>query len=276
MATGNAAPKGYIVPNPGPPKMIGILNVVFASMILLCGICQGVGSLAGPAILKWAFAQQQQQEARSLASHEAMIQEEVAKLDALAKTAKSEEEKANIAAKRQYWKTRPKPYIPNVTSSLEIMRDRRIVWFNWFYLITGILVNLAMLLSGIWLISLKERGRRLALGTFWVKIARLAVLGAWSILVIAPLTVQSQRKEFDKITAQIQAQQGNNANTSAAMKALQFISGIMGVFTAMIYVGMYGGGMVYPVIGLVVLTRPRARIACLVASKRLGTQDELT
>jgi hypothetical protein len=40
-----AAPAGFVVPNPRIPKVLGVLNIVFASALLILGLCTAASSL---------------------------------------------------------------------------------------------------------------------------------------------------------------------------------------------------------------------------------------
>jgi hypothetical protein len=276
MTTGNALPRGYVLPNPGPPKMIGILNIVFSSMLLLCGLCQGAGALISPMIMDWFALQQKRQEAAGLESQKAMVEAETARLDARAKKATTADEKAIIEAERTRLKSLPKPYVPNVAMGVQLAKDWRLQWFNWADIITAIAINVPMLISGIGLLRLREWARKLALATFAIKIPRLLILFALAVALIVPLTAQATRREMDKLAAQIQAQQGNNPNTKNIQKTLSFATMLSSVSTTVSYVALYGGGLIYPIVGLLVLTRPGARAACLVASKPPKEQGELS
>jgi hypothetical protein len=276
MATGNALPKGYVIPNPGPPKVIGILNIVFAAILLLYGLCQTVSILAMPMFANMMRVQQKKLEASQIAQGKAGIDAQIAELEEQAKKAQTEDEKKIYEVRIEELKARPiRPFVPNTTAGFDVAENMGV--FTWADNITGILVNIPMLIAGIGLVRLKEWARTLSLATFAVKIVLLVVFCIWAVVAIVPEMTRVVNKQFDQAGAQLQAQSSGNPRAAAqGQKMLKGIGMAMGVMYTAMYIGMYGGAMIYPVIGLVVLTRPRAKAACIAASsKPAEKQDEI-
>ncbi|MBX6315424.1 MAG: hypothetical protein IRY99_21310 [Isosphaeraceae bacterium] len=253
-----------IVPNPGLPKTIGILNIVFGSLLLLYGLCMGASTLFMPALGSMMQAQQKKLEAEAQAKHKAQIEEELADLDRREAEAETEQEKAEIQAQREQVKKRPPPLVPNTAMGFDMVKDPTYLRFIWGEIITGLLLNVPLLISGIALLGLREWGRKLALWIAGLKLVRLVILLVLAVTMIAPGMARRMDREFAKLGAQIQQTRPGGPPIQPKMKTMSAITGA--AMTAQ-YVFMYGLGMVYPVIVLWVLTRPRAKYACLAVSK---------
>src|SRR5687768_10445715 len=95
--------------NPSAAKTIGILNIVFGSILLLCVICSGLNAMMQSAMGPM-FAMQQQQ------MQQAMQQERQARLEqlqALEKAAKDEDEKKKLQAQQKVIQAQPVPKMPD-------------------------------------------------------------------------------------------------------------------------------------------------------------------
>src|SRR4051794_6519455 len=99
----NAAPSGYVVPNVRIPKVLGILNIVFASAILICGLCMGVYVMILPSFGKAIVAAQKKMDQAVEDEKKA----ELKKLDEEEKAAETAEEKAAIRERRDAVNDRP-------------------------------------------------------------------------------------------------------------------------------------------------------------------------
>src|SRR4051794_32370750 len=107
----NGAPSGYVVPNVRIPKVVGILNIVFASAILICGLCMGVYVMILPSFGKAVVGMQKKMEQ----TLEDQKKAELNQLDEEEKAAETAEQKAIIRERRAEINERPKPSM-NVTS----------------------------------------------------------------------------------------------------------------------------------------------------------------
>jgi hypothetical protein len=257
-------PPGYVIPNPGPAKTIGILNIVFASILILYGLVQVASSLLMPTIRTSMEANQRKMEADALKKHQDSIAEDLKELDEKEKAAKTDEEKAEIQAERERVKNRPKPFIPNTTIGLEMAADPKVMRFQIGEILTGLALNVPMLISGIGLIMLREWARRLAVWVAGLKILRLAIVLVFSMTILVPAMMRMMNKQMDAMATQIQQSQPGRAGVQQQMKQAGNVAGIA---IGASYAGMYSLGMIYPAIALIVLTRPRVRAACIVASK---------
>jgi hypothetical protein len=112
----------------------------------------------------------------------------------------------------------------------------------------------AMLIAGIGLLQLKESGRKLALWTFGLKVVRLCALAVMMIIIVIPITSRMTSEMMAGMTkggagAPPQAVFGDMAKFQAAMGTVQAVLG-----TAF--------GSIWPIVGMVLLTRPGTRAAC--------------
>ena len=90
-------------------------------------------------------------------------------------TEKAKEETTAVVEERQTFENSPDPDLSAVTDMMgwNIMSDRRLAVYYFTEVVSGMILNIVMIISGIGLLSLADWGRRLAITTAWLKILRL-------------------------------------------------------------------------------------------------------
>src|ERR1043165_4714618 len=169
------SPSGAPSPSPEPPKTsipttIGILNIIFGSLMMLCILCSSMYLAVMGAIGAPINAIQQQQ------FQQALQTERLQKLQRLREqeqAAKDEKEKADLKAKQKALEEQPLPKMPDFT---KFMREQSFVSWMIADYVSGLILNLAMVISGIGLLRRKEWGRVSGIWVAILKIVRLIVL----------------------------------------------------------------------------------------------------
>ena len=244
---------GYALPKPGVPKTLGILNVIFAVLLILGGLCIAGSTVLAPALVQ--IAQKAQDDVKAKA--EAQKVGELKILDDREKAATTDEEKATIAKERDVVVTFKSPEPPDVTASLEILKDPRVKGFTVAQIVSGLILHVMLLVAGIGLIRLTPWGR--TLGVWWagLQILQLVVLAALSYSLIQPI----QRPITERQIAELKQQaEGPNPPPNSVM-TLQFTE-TMAKLTPVTTAAYFVAGMVYPIICLILLQTPGARAAC--------------
>lgn len=269
-----AEPARVVVPNPGPPKVIGILNIVFASLLLVMALFQGVMLLFMPFVGNFMKASFEQGKAKAAAEHRQRVSEQVAELDRLIAEAQDETEKAQLQVEKTKVQNSPPPFMPNTMAGMDMANDPKVRAFNWIDLVTSLALNIPMLISGIWLVRLRESGRRLALWVQGLKALRVLLLLVASAMVVAPTVTRQLDTMFTQLGQDIARSQPGRA--VQVQQQMRQTARIMGVFMTVFYVGFYGSCFLYPAVSLWVLTRPGARAACRIASEPPLEPDVVT
>jgi hypothetical protein len=146
-----------------------------------------------------------------------------------------------------------------------VFSDIRLAIYTFSELISGMILNVLMVISGVGLLRLAEWGRRLAISVAWLKIIRWVAMIVVTLVLILPITVQKVQKMTDSIQAQVQVQakSGGRPPPPMPMMNLSMFASIAGavsmIFTALI-------ASIYPALSIWFLTRPPARAACLIPS----------
>jgi hypothetical protein len=246
-----------VIPTPQGPKTIGILNIVFGSILLLCIPCAGAYMAVLANLGSIMEAQTQAMQSRL----KAVQQQALADLARREGEAKTEPEKAQIRSERQAVLSRPAPpAAPKMDFLTGAMKDPRVIGHYAVDFGSGMILNVLMLAAGIGLVRLREWGRRMGTWVAGLKIARLLALTASVILVVIPTTTRIMRRDFAEIERQVA--QGGAAPAPAAANAAELARAV-GTMSTVYAVGMLVLGSIYPAITLAVLTRPGARAACL-------------
>ena len=253
MAMSNALPPGYAVPNTSLPKTTGTLNIIFACLTLLFVVLQIGMTLAAPMLME--FAQSSVREAQAKA--EASRKQQIAALKKDEAEAKTEEEKKQIRGQIEAIEARPQPDGPDLKAIMGQMDSPVIRAYTWTDMLTALILNVLMLASGIGLLRLKERARRLAIWVAGLKLARLAALLLIQFVFILPVTTKMQREMMTQMgpggAPNAQAMEMGAKVGAAASVAMTVIISVL--------------AMIWPIIMIVLLTRPGSRAACLAASK---------
>jgi hypothetical protein len=238
------------------PKTIGILNIIFAALLLLCGVCSGMNimmqSAMGPMM---AMHQQQFQQAL-----EAERQEQIQRLQAQEQAAQDEQEKADLRAQQERLKAQPLPRMPNI---MGFMQDPLVQGYYIVDIFSGLLLNALLLISGIGLVGMKEWGRVTALWTAGLKIVRLVVLYGFFAVVGVPVIVQQFTAMFRQMLDEFGRMAPPGQKMPGPNELAQMGTG-MGIMMTASAVAIIIFGVIYPVIMLIVLTRPNVKAACAV------------
>jgi hypothetical protein len=256
----------WVIPNPQLPRSFGTMNIVFGAIMLLVG----AGSIAWMVFMPVFFKGIQDTVRQQLENEKANRLTKIAELKDQIKTAKTEEEKAQLQNRVQAMESVNPPDLTGFDEVMNTANDPRIVAYTFTELGAGIVLNIAMIISGIGLLTLAEWARRLALAVAWLKIARwVAIVGATTFLVV-PITTAKMQPWIRNIQAQTAGKTGRGASSATFAMMSQGTA----IFSVVSAVGSALVACVYPVCVIWFLNRPQARAACLAASSsrapRLG------
>jgi hypothetical protein len=245
-------------PKPAIPKTIGILNVVFGGLMLLCIPCMAAYIVALANMDTIVNEPIKQAEARQSAQRK----QQFADLARREGEATTEEAKAAIRAQRKSLEAHRPPQVETVPMSNFMFKSfsnpRMIAYMSadWG---TGLILNLLMLVAGIGLIRLRGWGRTLALGVAGIKIGRLALLTIALIIFVIPAQSKDTEaglvqilKESPPPGPQTQPIEAMAADSARKMATMQTVMGI----------GMLVLYSIYPALTLWLLNQPGAVAAC--------------
>jgi len=249
----------WVVPNPQVPRTFGIMNIVFGILMFLVGTYTIVMLFVGPNIQKAMFARMTEQQATKKAQRDVKI----AELKKKEESAKTKEEKESIAEERDALEKNVEPDVSAIMNeAVKISTDKRITAYTYTESITGMLLNVLMVISGVGLLRLAEWGRRLALTVAWLKILRWAAIMMVTLVVIVPITTERMQKVFETIEAQAKAKSGgaNPFPMASLTQVTAIASAVTSVASALL-------ASIYPALSLWFLTRPATRASCLARAK---------
>ncbi len=177
--------EGYVLPKPGIPKTLGILNIIFGVLLVLYGLCTVGSLLAAPAMMQ--FAENTVKDVQNKA--EVQRKAQIKTYDDRIAAATTEEEKKAIeqeravAANSRRWLPRWTCRRPPTCS-----RTRRSWASPTPEMGTGLILHIMLLISGIGLIRLTPWGRTLGLWWAGLQIVQVVILLAVSIVVVQPIS----------------------------------------------------------------------------------------
>jgi hypothetical protein len=246
----------YVVPNPRIPKVLGILNILFASVLLIGGLCS-MGTFALSPAISRTFMRMQKE---AVAKQQAQKKTALDGLDEQEKAAATAEEKQEIEARRKVIQSAP-DFQSAVVDPWEAfpIHEKRFQIYMGTDLLSALVLNLVMLAAGIGLVQRAEWGRKLGIWDAWLKIVRLVlVYGYLAIAIVPDFSTAMAKFAIESIARQQQAL-GRQVPAGLSYENLAF------VYSVGMTVGVVGTilfGSIYPAISLWLLTRRSARAAC--------------
>ena len=263
MTVDPATPPEPATPKPVLPRTVGALNLVFGGVLLLFGgtCLASVGPFLlrnNPIQLDPAVAQNVADEFRRQMLDDLRGREQSA-ADGPAK-AKARTDREAIESK---------PFVLKGEVDFDKV-NADLPWVSrylWADALTGPLLNLLLFASGAGLVARKLWALRLAMAVAGLKVVRLVALGGLLAAVVVPhvrsTTGQFARTEFGKSLLKQLAEQQAAARVGPAPKLdpddFVQIVGAIGYGWSLFLLAL---GSVYPVVVLLVLSRPGARAAC--------------
>lgn len=235
----------FVEPDRQMARTLGILNIVFAILLLLgCNVWGGGMSLLfalGAPLLDKAIERERAEVERRI---EKLREEEQASPD--------EDEQADLARSREALE-RQVQQMPRFSKFAEGFSSRESIAYLLIDQLLGVPLNLAMIVGGIGIVSLQPWGRTLTLWTMVLKIVRLIPQELFYTIVVAPQWAKALSAFIVSMMPPGQAPPGFEAQITA------------------IYLGMYVGmgvailllGPIYPAICIWLLTRAKVKAAFL-------------
>ncbi len=236
-----------VVPDRVTVKTLGILNVVFALGLLGSGLCINMCALVYP-WLSTVMKVKVDQDARAEASRKASVQ----RLDEQIQKA-SGPEKEKLRKEREELAEPPSDPQAEIAKTFADprLRDARLVGQFAMDLLTGIFVNLLMLISGVGLLYYKAWGRYLAIAVAWLKIVRLLILMGAAFFILAPFLGTAVTQ------IETEAAAGDPPAIAAASQDGAAVAGMVRTYAA----GVLLVGVIYPAVTIGMLRRPSAKAA---------------
>jgi hypothetical protein len=237
-------------------RSLGLLNIVFASCLILFGLCLGAYISVLPVLGRTLNEVQKKTEAQFAKQQKADL-ERIAEAE---KKATTESEKEELAEEREMIESKPKP---QVTGGVDLMQlgfnDRRIQLFYWVELASGLLLNVLMIAVGIGLLRRRSWGMVLGIGTAGAKILRLVLVYGVFAAVLAPVMAQRYSVMVGKMMVQQQTLLGRAPTpVPAAELDATPLARVYSKMYVMMAIALMVAGSIYPAASLWVLTRARA------------------
>src|SRR6185312_8965737 len=175
----------FVQTNPRIPSSLGTLNVIFGAILLLYALGSVAWTIGAPIVTAHIFGQ----------TEAARLREKTERKASLADLKKRETAETSVAKKAEL-----KQEIAALETAINLefgddedereQNDLRLTVPYWVDTILGLLLSVLMIVSGAWLMSLRERGRTLALWVAGIKLVWLIVNFGYALTVTIPLSVE--------------------------------------------------------------------------------------
>jgi hypothetical protein len=264
LAPDSATPR----PQPGLLKSIGILNIIFGGALLLCGL--SCLNMTAPALVGNVPLQIEPQMTQAVFDGLRDEQIKFLREQELAASTDAERKRLNkqrLEVEAKHPRVKDEINFPKINAELSLSRLKTYLWLD---VLGGPVLNLLFVFSGIGLILGKNWARLVALVTAAAKLLRLIALTGLLLGAVIPhlsavfdslMATDTGRQVITQAIERQQAQQGAppggpQPSADEIAHALRGVSTGFAVFLACF-------GSVYPLIVLIILTRPGARAASL-------------
>ncbi|HEY2840811.1 MAG TPA: hypothetical protein VGJ26_16760 [Pirellulales bacterium] len=247
-----------MLPATSAHKMIGTLNLIFASVLLLVGACCGVSVMGQVAMapINDNFQKSMQEGINAQAKIER--QKKIDELQAQEEAAATEADKEDLAAKRKLLEQQPLRQAP-VVEMMAPYRSPKLIGYMVADLSTSLALNLLLFISGIGLLGAKSWGRRMGIWVAALKIIRLVLVYGFALFFVVPELSQKMGEMMEKMTAQVAQQQPGQPQMPQVGQTVGTVYGVMMSSGAVLMIIF---GPIYPIVMLRVLTRPKVKLAC--------------
>lgn len=235
-----------VIPDARTPRLYGRLTILIASTLLVFNLFS-LGFYAASPVLrplgdrleKWGSRVVEEQTAKQL--------ELLKKKAAAAKPA--DQAKLNAAVIR----LQAQPFkINSMTFSLSTANTPQVRAYGIADAISGLVLNTAMLLGAIGLVSLKPSGYQTTWWVAWLKLLRIGLLGVLMMGWILPIQLREMRAKLADALP---------AGAGGRMPAIVSPEGLAATTTSsVIFFGLIS--MIYPILLIVQLRKARVRAAC--------------
>jgi hypothetical protein len=253
-------PPGAVTPpKSGAPKVLGMLNIVFGALLILCGLCSGMYLIVMRATMPVLAETQKQVQEQVKATQETERAEQLKQLDEQEQAATTEAEKQTIQNQRQAIQSAPVVVMPMPDmSNMYGMNDPLVFGYFICDMLSALATNVFLVISGVGLLSMKDWGRRLAIWIAGIKIGRLFVAQVVNIVAITPVMVKQSTEMMEQMMSQMPPGSGGGPPPGFGTQ----LASVYGVTFTLTAVGTFLIGSIYPGILLWMLTRPDAKAAC--------------
>lgn len=240
-----------VEPNRGIPGALGVLNIIFGLVLLLSGLCCGLSVFSLAAFSGMANQAQfqaqieeawKQQQERNLAR----MQQQ---LDAAADPARKQE------IERQMQKMREMQAPKIDVAAIYGIKDPKVVAFWTIDAVSGIVINLLMVIAGIGLVARSEWGRKMSIAVAIIKLLRLAGLYGYAAMAVLPTMVRDSAKALHDLAASAPQ---NDAQPLPPLAEMAQQMGSVGLVVLVVFALL---AAIYPALLLFLLTRPSVRVA---------------
>jgi hypothetical protein len=252
----SSIPRTPVEPPTTAPRVIGTLNLVFSGLLLMCGACTGINFLVQAAMAPMVDGMQENAQEMMSAQAKKAREEKLAELKEQAQAATTEEERAEIETQIEEQELEEPVKMPKM-DMLAVYRDPQIIGYMWTDLISMVVLNVLLFASGLGLLAAKAWARKLAIWTAALKIVRLIAVYGFFIAVVVPIYARLMGKMMEDM-----ANMPRRPGAPAMPPMGQTVGTIYGVAMSVGAVLMILAGIVYPIIVLWVLTRPKVKAAC--------------
>ena len=251
------ANENLVIPDEKTPRVMGYLNVIFGSFLILTNLTMVAFLFIAPTLGRALDRWQSQQNASFDASH----RDAIAKAKAKEAAATTEPERAEAHSGVAILEAKTPTKIPSLSIGVRSMDDPRLFACHMVDSFTGMILNIFLIASGGGLLGLREWGRRMAIVVASVALVRRTILMLVAILYIGPIQTAIMAPDLEAMKEQFRTAQA--AGAPGFFFSPQWMSAQVSA-TAIVFAI---AASIYPILVLIKLTNRRVRAACLMIAK---------
>lgn len=246
---------GMVIPKPQTARIFGILNIIFAVVLIFFAYSSAFMLMFAPAGAAVMKAWQKGMERQIRLENTRQIQ----RLEKLVEAARTDVKRAQHQARLDQVKAQPVMNFASMSMGFEQLEDKSIRNYSLVEAGLGAVMNIVMLVAGFGLLQLKDWGRQISIWLSGVKLVWIFVALIYMVVVIFPLQARLTQKQLQD-TMVMQTKGGGRAAVSP-VNPQQMSQFVMASSTASAVFGVLIAAT-YPVLSIWMLSRPPVRAAC--------------
>ncbi len=253
-----ATARGPVEPPTSAHRVIGILNLIFGGLMLLCGACTAANFVLQAAMAPMTESMQKSMQQSMNAQMKVEHEKKLADLQEQVQAATDEDERARLETEIEELEQEKPAEMPEI-DMMAAYRNPQIIGFMWTDMCSAVVLNILLAVaSGIGLLAAKAWARKLALWTAAIKIVRLIGVYGYAIAVVVPIYSKIMSDMMEKFTTALPRRPG----TPPMPPMGQMFGTFYGVAMSAGAILMIVVGSIYPIVVLWVLSRPKVKAAC--------------
>lgn len=249
-----------LIPDRRTPYVLGVLNVLFGALLCAMAVLMALATVASlfvnpyvESLTTAAMEQVKAERARQIAA--------IDELREKASVAEDSDERSRLDLEADALEAKLGPEPVDVAKIMQQAQANKLLAYGLPALkySTSLVVNGLLIYLGVGLMRLRESARRGTIGLAWIKIGRLLLIAILELALVVPMQVKLQHEVRSSMQVSVGPAGGPSAQQAKQIEDMMMVITTVAAFATV--AGFAAVGVIYPIVLLWLLTRPRVKLA---------------